>query len=135
MQYDVYPNPSPRLRDVYPCAVDVQSDLLKALVTRMAAPLATTALPLGRVPRRLCPMLAVGEQTLMRLPSEAAPLDICFKFQIERSTHRQRTLGEEVGCRNSSAVVACPANAHSLATQSICAPKAKRIYPPIALSS
>ena len=38
MQYDVYPNPSPRLREVYPYVVDVQSDLLKALATRMVIP-------------------------------------------------------------------------------------------------
>ena len=35
MQYDVYPNPSPRMRDVYPFVIDIQSDLLAALATRM----------------------------------------------------------------------------------------------------
>lgn len=75
MQYDVYPNPSPRMRDVYPYVVDVQSDLLKALATRMVVPLAITALPSGSLPRRLCPMLTVGEQSLMLVPFEAAPLD------------------------------------------------------------
>lgn len=67
MQYDVYPNPnpnpnhSPRMRDVYPYVVDVQSDLCKALATPMGVPLAITTLPPRSVPRRLCPMLAVGE--------------------------------------------------------------------------
>ena len=28
MQFDVFENPSPRMRDVYPYVVDVQSDLL-----------------------------------------------------------------------------------------------------------
>ena len=28
MQFDVFENPSPRMRDVYPHVVDVQSDLL-----------------------------------------------------------------------------------------------------------
>ncbi|MDO8318030.1 CcdB family protein [Rhodoferax sp.] len=40
MQFDVYANPSPRMRDVYPYVVDVQSDLLSALATRMVVPLA-----------------------------------------------------------------------------------------------
>lgn len=53
MQYDVYPNPSPRMRDIYPFVVDVQSDLLKALATRMVVPLAITKLPATSLPRRL----------------------------------------------------------------------------------
>lgn len=75
MQYDVYPNPSPRMRDAYPFVVDIQSDLLKALATRMVVPLAVTALPTSSVPRRLCPVLVVQRQRLMLVPFEAAPLD------------------------------------------------------------
>jgi len=75
MQYDVYPNPSPRMRDAYPYVVDVQSDLLKALATRMVVPLALTSLPSSSLPRRLCPLLQVKGQTLMLVPFEAAPLD------------------------------------------------------------
>ena len=75
MQYDVYPNPSPRMRDIYPFVVDVQSDLLKALATRMVVPLAITKLPATSLPRRLCPVLTVQGQSLMLVPFEAAPLD------------------------------------------------------------
>ena len=75
MQYDVYPNPSPRMRDVYPYVLDVQSDLLKALATRMVVPLALTSLPASNLPRRLCPLLPVKGQSLMLVPFEAAPLD------------------------------------------------------------
>lgn len=75
MQYDVYPNPSPRMRDVYPYVLDVQSDLLKALATRMVVPLAMTSLPASSLPRRLCPLLRVKGQSLMLVPFEAAPLD------------------------------------------------------------
>jgi toxin CcdB len=75
MQYDVYPNPSPRMRDVYPYVLDVQSDLLKALATRMVMPLAVTSLPASNLPRRLCPMVQVKGQSLMLVPFEAAPLD------------------------------------------------------------
>ena len=89
MQFDVYPNPSPRMRDVYPYVVDVQSDLLKALATRMVVPLAITTLPPGSVPRRLCPMLAVGAQSLMLVPFEAAPLDKRH-LKSKRSSLRDR---------------------------------------------
>lgn len=75
MQYDVYPNPSPRMRDVYPYVMDVQSDLLKALATRMVVPLALTSLPASSLPQRLCPLVQVKGQSLMLVPFEAAPLD------------------------------------------------------------
>jgi toxin CcdB len=75
MQYDVYPNPSPRMRDVYPYVLDIQSDLLKALATRMVVPLALTSLPPSSLPKRLCPLVLVKGQSLMLVPFEAAPLD------------------------------------------------------------
>jgi toxin CcdB len=75
MQFDVFDNPSPRMRDVYPYVVDVQSDLLSALATRMVVPLAITTLAAKDLPRRLCPVLTVSGQSLMLVPFEAAPLD------------------------------------------------------------
>ncbi|WP_296447867.1 CcdB family protein [Rhodoferax sp. UBA5149] len=75
MQFDVYDNPSPRMRDRYPFVVDVQSDLLGSLATRMMVPLAVTTLVASELPRRLCPMFVVADKTLMLVPFEAAPLD------------------------------------------------------------
>lgn len=75
MQYDVYPNPSPRMRDVYPFVVDIQSDLLAALATRMVVPLAVTAMTRAELPHRLCPVFTLQGQHLMLVPFEAAPLD------------------------------------------------------------
>lgn len=75
MQFDVYANPSPRMRDQYPFVVDIQSDLLSALPTRLVIPLAVTEVVSEQVPRQLCPMFAVNGLTLMLLPFEAAPLD------------------------------------------------------------
>ena len=63
------------MRDVYPYVVDVQSDLLSALATRMVVPLAITTLAATDLPRRLCPVLTVSGQSLMLVPFEAAPLD------------------------------------------------------------
>lgn len=63
------------MRDVYPYVLDVQSDLLKALATRMVVPLALTSLPASSLPRRLCPLVQVKGQSLMLVPFEAAPLD------------------------------------------------------------
>jgi toxin CcdB len=74
MQYDVYDNPSPRMRDQYPCVVDIQSDLLSSLATRMVVPLAVTTLAAHDVPRQLCPVIVVRGKNLMLVSFEAAPL-------------------------------------------------------------
>ena len=75
MQYDVFENPSPRMRDVYPYVVDVQSDLLGSLATRMVVPLAFTKLLVKDLLRGLCPLFTVGDKSLMLVSFEAAPLD------------------------------------------------------------
>lgn len=74
MQFDVFPNPSPRMREKYPFVVDIQNDLLGSLATRMVVPLATTQLASSEVPRGLCPVFKVQGQQLMLLPFEAAPM-------------------------------------------------------------
>ncbi len=93
MQYDVYPNPSPRMRDVYPYVLDVQSDLLKALATRMVVPLALTSLPASSLPRRLCPLVQVKGQSLMLVPFEAAPLD---KRHLKSKVAALRERGDDI---------------------------------------
>ena len=75
MQFDVYENPSPRMREIYPFVVDVQSNLLGALTTRMVVPLAVTTLAKKDLPLRLCPMINIKNESLMLVPFEAAPLD------------------------------------------------------------
>ena len=75
MQFDVFENPSPRMRDVYPYVVDVQSDLLSSLATRMVVPLAFTTLAATDLPRRLCSLITVNDKAFMLVPFEAAPLD------------------------------------------------------------
>jgi toxin CcdB len=75
MQFDIYENPSPRMREVYPFVVDVQSNLLGALATRMVVPLAITSLSAKDLPQRMCPIITVNNRPLMLVPFEAAPLD------------------------------------------------------------
>ncbi len=104
MQFDVYPNPSSRMRDVYPFVVDVQSDLLKALATRMVVPLAITELPSASLPRRLCPVLIVQGQSLMLVPFEAAPLD---KRHLKTKVSSVRDRAHDVVAAM-DAVINCP---------------------------
>lgn len=74
-QWDVYPNPSARMRDTYPYLVDVQSDLLSALETRLVMPLAPTQTQAAQLPRRLAPLFRVDGEELALLPQEAGPID------------------------------------------------------------
>ena len=75
MQFDVYANPSPRMSDIYPCVMDVQSNLLSNLATRMVIPLCKSNISANELQKRLCPTLTVNNATLMLVPFEAAPLD------------------------------------------------------------
>ena len=90
MQFDVYDNPSPRMRDVYPYVMEVQSDLLSSLATRMVVPLAITTLAATDLPRRLCPVFTLNGKSLMLVPFEAAPLDKRL-LKVEITSMRQRS--------------------------------------------
>ena len=98
MQFDVFENPSPRMRDVYPYVVDVQSDLLNSLATRMVVPLAVTTLAAKELPRRLCPVFRVHDKSLMRVPFEAAPLDKrLLKAEVTSIRDRSHEIIEAMG--------------------------------------
>jgi len=74
-QWDVYPNPSVRSRDDIPYLVDLQSNLLDALPSRLVAPLARTRLAPEGVPRALCPVFNIGGVSVVLLPHEAGPIE------------------------------------------------------------
>ncbi len=74
-QWDVYPNPSARLRDEIPFLVDLQSDMLNGLPMRLVAPLARTRIPGTALPRRLCPVFTIEGGEVVLLPHEAGAID------------------------------------------------------------
>ena len=74
-QWDVYPNPSARMRGEIPYLVDLQSDLLSGLGTRLVAPLARTRLAPAGLPRTLCPGFTIGGSSVVLLPQESGPID------------------------------------------------------------
>ena len=74
-QWDVYPNPSVRLRDEIPFLVDLQSDLLSGLGSRLVAPLARTRVASAALPHRLCPVFTIAGSTVTLLPQESGPID------------------------------------------------------------
>ena len=74
-QWDVYPNPSPRTRDDVPYLVDLQSNLLDALPSRLVAPLVRARLAPDGFPRALCPVFNIDGVSLVLLPHEAGPIE------------------------------------------------------------
>jgi toxin CcdB len=74
-QWDVYPNPSARSRGDIPYLVDLQSNLLDALPSRLVAPLALTRLAPEGVPRALCPVFNIAGVSVVLLPHEAGPIE------------------------------------------------------------
>ena len=62
-QFDVYRNPSPASRSRYPLLLDVQSDLLAELNTRVVVPLCPAAGMKGRLLGHLTPILPIEGKT------------------------------------------------------------------------
>jgi toxin CcdB len=99
MQFDVYENPSPRMRDVYPYVIDIQSNLLSALATRMVVPLAVTSLAPKDLPNGLCPIITVNSKALMLVPFEAAPLDKrLLKTEVASVLERAHEIVAAIDC-------------------------------------
>ena len=88
-QFDLYANPHPASRASVPYVLDVQSDLLDALPTRLVLPLSRTGATLARLPLNLCPQVMVEGETLALMPHLAAPLDKRLLRQpLQSLTHR-----------------------------------------------
>ena len=71
-QFDVYPNPSKGQSQDIPWIVDIQSDLLSALPTRLVVPLALRKSLPAEAPRSLCPPVQWEGEALVALPHLAA---------------------------------------------------------------
>ncbi|MFR0689695.1 CcdB family protein [Enterobacterales bacterium AE_CKDN230030158-1A_HGKHYDSX7] len=81
-QFDLYRNANPHTREAIPLLLDVQSDLLASLGTRMVIPL-SRAKGLAGI-NRLMPEVTVGDQRLLLLTPQMAGIP-------------RRELGEPVG--------------------------------------
>jgi toxin CcdB len=73
-QFDVYANPNPGSRAWAPFVVDVQSDLIDALSTRLVMPLSRVGAGQARMPSNLCPPVMLDGEALTLMPHLAAPL-------------------------------------------------------------
>ncbi|MCA3178879.1 MAG: CcdB family protein [Burkholderiaceae bacterium] len=71
-QFDVHRNPEPATRGRVPYVVDLQSDLLADLPTRLVAPLRLRDATMKAAPRRLCPSFDVQGVEVVMYPHEMA---------------------------------------------------------------
>jgi toxin CcdB len=72
-QFDVYLNPVKAQRDDIPWCVDVQSDLLSSLSTRLVVPLVLRKHQPSALPRRLCPSVQWQGDSFVAMPQMTAP--------------------------------------------------------------
>ena len=71
-QYSVYKNKNPQSKSAYPLLVDIQSDLLSELQTRVVVPLTKSAALRKKPIRDLTPVVIVdGSQYLLLVPQLA----------------------------------------------------------------
>ncbi|HOE43874.1 MAG TPA: CcdB family protein [Rhodoferax sp.] len=73
-QHDVYPNPQIESRPFMPYVVDVQSNLIDCLSTRLMVPLSRVGARLPKLPVDLSPVLSVDGESLSLQPHLSAPV-------------------------------------------------------------
>jgi len=71
-QFDVYRNPNPATRARVPYLLDVQSDLLDSLATRVVVPLCKPEVLRGKLAERLNPVFEVEGRKMVLLTPELA---------------------------------------------------------------
>jgi toxin CcdB len=93
MQYDVYVNPSPATRDVYPYVVDVQNDLLSNFQTRLVIPLRLHESDLDDLPNRMSPVFVIKGIKVFLTPFLAAAI---HKNNLKKSVANLRSQAHEI---------------------------------------
>ena len=74
-QFDVYENPNPETNQAIPYLLDVQADLLDALVTRVVVPLISITAA-GKPIKQLNPEFTVNENSVIMSTAELAGISI-----------------------------------------------------------
>jgi len=73
-QFDVYVNPQLASREFVPYVLDVQSDLINQLATRLVMPLSRVGVGDVKLPLSLCPPVEIDAEPLLVLAHMAAPV-------------------------------------------------------------
>ena len=73
-QFDIYANPHHPSRQSVPYLVDIQSDLIDQLSTRLVMPLSRVGASQARLPLNLCLAVEIDNEPLSLLAHMAAPV-------------------------------------------------------------
>jgi toxin CcdB len=73
-QFDIYVNPQPASRQFVPYVLDVQSDLISQLPTRLVMPLSRVGAAQAKVPHNLCIPVEIDAEPLTLMAHMAAPV-------------------------------------------------------------
>jgi toxin CcdB len=88
-QFDVHRNPDPASRDLYPYLLDLQTDMLARLATRVVAPLAVAS-QAGPAARVLNPTFEIEGTTVILSTPELAAIrrDALGEMVVSLQPHR-----------------------------------------------
>ena len=92
-QFTLYRNPDKATASTYPFFVDVQSDLLENLNTRLVIPLTPVELIEKKAPSHLCPIIHLDEGDFVILTQQTT--SVPTKILIE-PTHDLSTFRDEI---------------------------------------
>ena len=92
-QFTLYRNPDKATANTYPFFVDVQSDLLENLNTRLVIPLTPVGLIEMKAPSHLCPIIHLDEGDFVILTQQTT--SVPTKILIE-PTHDLSTFRDEI---------------------------------------
>ena len=76
-QFDVHENKNPETNQIIPYLLDIQSDLLASLTTRVVIPLIHKA-AMGKVIKHLNPQFDIGQTTVCMSTSELAGVPVKY---------------------------------------------------------
>lgn len=76
-QFDVHENKNPETNQIIPYLLDIQSDLLASLTTRVVIPLINIA-AMGKVITHLNPEFDIGQSTVFMSTSELAGVPVKY---------------------------------------------------------
>lgn len=91
-QFDVHRNPEASTRARIPFVVDLQSDLLADLPTRLVAPLRLRDDAIRNAPRRLCPVFEIDGVEVVMYPQQMAGIPAKVLGRPVASLRDARTL-------------------------------------------
>ena len=89
-QFDIYANTDPDSNRTYPYFVDVQTDMLDVLNTRVVIPL-TSARPNAGMPKHLCPRVEIDGELYYLLTHQLTTVPASILREHQGSLESNRT--------------------------------------------